>query len=119
MGNIGPNPLVTLCTPGKLLDTNSAASAAIRMSILSTSIAHFTYETADIVGAAHLPTRWAETKAKLDAVGAKFKKAALSNIFLAETSETSYDHGEHSSELADCSRLYPGSVYLYLHPRCE
>ncbi|KAI9637142.1 fungal-specific transcription factor domain-containing protein [Dioszegia hungarica] len=89
MGNIGPNPLVTLCTPSKLLDTSSAASAAIRMSLLSTSMAHFTYETVDLVGAANLGRNWASTRARLDAVGRKFKKAALSNIFMAETTETS------------------------------
>lgn len=67
------------------------------MSMLSTSIAHFTYETADIVGAANLGRYWSTTKARLDAVGKKFKKAALSNIFLAETTETSPEHGTSSS----------------------
>lgn len=94
MGNIGPNPLVTLCTPSKLLDTSSAASAAIRMSLLSTSMAHFTYETVDLVGAANLGRNWASTRARLDAVGRKFKKAALSNIFMAETTETSPEASE-------------------------
>lgn len=63
------------------------------MSILSTSIAQFTYETVDIVGTANLGSYWANTKARLDGIGRKFKKAALSNIFLAETTETSPEHG--------------------------
>jgi hypothetical protein len=46
MGNNGPhkNPILTLCTPQRLLDTSSAAAAALRMSMLSTSIAHLENE---------------------------------------------------------------------------
>lgn len=94
MGNIGPNPLLTLCTPNKLLDTSSAASAAIRMSMLSTSIAHFTHETVELVGVVNLGPGWPDQKGRLDAMGRKFKKAALSNILLAETTETNPEHGE-------------------------
>jgi hypothetical protein len=94
MGNIGPNPLLTLCTPKILLDTTSAASASIRMSMLSTSIAHFTHETVDMIGLANLGPAWTGQKVKLDEMGRKFKKAALSNILLAENSETNPEHGE-------------------------
>ncbi|OCF32134.1 hypothetical protein I316_06290 [Kwoniella heveanensis BCC8398] len=91
MGNIGPNPLLALCTPLKLLDTNSAASAAIRMSMLSVGIAHFTHETKDTVGLAELGPNWENQRQKLKDMGKKFKKAALSNVTLAARGEASPD----------------------------
>lgn len=103
MGNIGPNPLLALCTPNKLLNTASAASAAIRMSLLSISVAHLTHESVDLIGSSNLGPEWVEQKAKLDEMGKKFKKAALTNIFLAETSETDPEHGKLIQIAGVCS----------------
>ncbi|WVQ99110.1 hypothetical protein IAU59_006242 [Kwoniella sp. CBS 9459] len=103
MGNIGPNPLLALCTPLKLLDTNSAASAAIRMSMLSVGIAHFAHETKDTVGPARLGPDWENQRQKLKEMGKKFKKAALSNVTLAARGEASPD--QIDSILAACTLL--------------
>ncbi|KAK8846872.1 hypothetical protein IAR55_005962 [Kwoniella newhampshirensis] len=103
MGNIGPNPLLALCTPLKLLDTNSAASAAIRMSMLSAGVAHFTHETADAVGKSELGPGWRDQRNKLKEMGNKFKKAALSNITLAARGENGPD--QIDSILAACTLL--------------
>ncbi|WVQ84847.1 hypothetical protein IAT38_007004 [Cryptococcus sp. DSM 104549] len=103
MGNIGPNPLLALCTPLKLLDTNSAASAAIRMSMLSAGVAHFTHETADAVSKEELGRHWEAQRQTLKEMGNKFKKAALSNITLAARSETSPE--QIDSILAACTLL--------------
>jgi hypothetical protein len=86
MGNIGPNPLLTLCTPLTLLDTASATSAAIRMSILSISTAHFAHDTpaSEIAASTNLSDfNWVTTCNSLETVSGRFKKAALSNITLA------------------------------------
>ncbi|WVW78653.1 hypothetical protein I302_100613 [Kwoniella bestiolae CBS 10118] len=108
MGNIGPNPLLALCTPVKLLDTNSAASAAIRMSMLSTGIAHFIHETGSSLrntdAALTLGNgQWERMRGKLKEISGKFKKAALSNITLAASSERSPDQVD--SILAACTLL--------------
>ncbi|WWD22184.1 hypothetical protein CI109_106675 [Kwoniella shandongensis] len=103
MGNIGPNPLSALCTPLKLLDTNSAASAAIRMSMLSTGVAHFTHETADTVSKDELGQGWAEQRKRLKEMGNKFKRAALANITLAARGENGPD--QIDSILAACALL--------------
>lgn len=94
MGNIGPNPLLAVCTPLKLLDTNSAASAAIRMSMLSVGVAHFTHETKDAVGKNELGRNWEIQRKKLKEMGSKFKKAALSNITLAARAQNGPDQSE-------------------------
>lgn len=103
MGNIGPNPLLALCTPFRLLDTNSAAAAAMRMSVLSTSVAHYAHETEEAVGKANLGRMWESQKSQLRAMSEKFKKAAVSNILLC----TSSDGGTHQidSLLAACTLL--------------
>ncbi len=88
-----PNPLLSLCTPLKLLDTNSAASAALRMSMLSTSVTHFSYEMQQAVGIEALGPAWTGQKASLRAFGNKFKRAALSNILLAASPESSLKEG--------------------------
>jgi hypothetical protein len=62
--------------------------------MLSTSIAHFTHETAEAVGLGNLGPDWISQRASLHVIGQKFKKAALANILLAESSETSPDHGK-------------------------
>ncbi|WRT64943.1 uncharacterized protein IL334_001883 [Kwoniella shivajii] len=106
MGNIGPNPLLALCTPIKLLDTNSAASAAIRMSMLSTGISHFTHETGAALKGVELGMsigHWERMKLKLKEISGKFKKAALSNITLAASSERSPDQVD--SILAACTLI--------------
>ncbi|OCF59004.1 hypothetical protein L486_03502 [Kwoniella mangroviensis CBS 10435] len=108
MGNIGPNPLLALCTPVKLLDTNSAASAAIRMSMLSTGIAHFIHETGSSLKNTELAVmlgkgQWERMRGKLKEISGKFKKAALSNITLAASSERSPDQVD--SILAACTLL--------------
>ncbi|WWC59260.1 uncharacterized protein I303_101810 [Kwoniella dejecticola CBS 10117] len=104
MGNIGPNPLLTLCTPVKLLDTNSAASAAIRMSMLSTAIAHFIHETNSTLKQSGMGVgQWERMKLKMKEMSNKFKKAALSNITLAASSEKSPDQVD--SILAACTLL--------------
>jgi hypothetical protein len=101
--NNAPNPLLGLCTPAKLLDTNSAASAALRMSMLSMSVTHLPYGGAlGIDPTAHGPT-WAGQKASLKALGNKFKRAALSNILLAASPEGSAN--EDDSVLAACLYL--------------
>ncbi|ORY24898.1 hypothetical protein BCR39DRAFT_561360 [Naematelia encephala] len=83
MGNIGPNPLLALCTPLMLLNTDSPASAAIRMSMLSTSVAHFTHETEEVVELKRLGPQWPKQKEVLQEMGRKFKQAALANMMLA------------------------------------
>jgi len=93
MGNNGPhkNPILTLCTPQRLLDTSSAAAAALRMSMLSTSIAHLENELTarekrkghGLEGASYLHVR-----DRLHEVGRRFKTAALANIVLVEEDET-------------------------------
>jgi hypothetical protein len=103
MGNIGPNPLLALCTPLRLLDTKSAASAAMRMSMLSTSVAHFAHETEEHMGLPNLGAAWAHQKAQLRTMSEKFKKAALSNITLSASS----DNGTHQSESLSCFQLRP------------
>ncbi|WWC67750.1 uncharacterized protein I206_101662 [Kwoniella pini CBS 10737] len=118
MGNIGPNPLLTLCTPVKLLDTNSAASAAIRMSMLSTAIAHFIHETNSLLKQSNSSNlglsynlglegmgvgQWERMKLKMKEMSNKFKKASLSNITLAASSEKSPDQVD--SILAACTLL--------------
>ncbi|AFR97193.2 hypothetical protein C343_05329 [Cryptococcus neoformans C23] len=103
MGNIGPNPLLAVCTPLKLLDTNSAASAAIRMSMLSVGVAHFTHETKDAVGKNELGRNWETQRKKLKEMGSKFKKAALSNITLAARAQNGPD--QIDSILAACTLL--------------
>ncbi|WWC87118.1 uncharacterized protein L201_002004 [Kwoniella dendrophila CBS 6074] len=108
MGNIGPNPLLALCTPIKLLDTNSAASAAIRMSMLSTGIAHFIHETGLNIKSSSAEQnlglgQWQRMRLKLKEISDKFKKAALSNITLAASSERSPDQVD--SILAACTLL--------------
>ncbi|TYJ55671.1 hypothetical protein B9479_003574 [Cryptococcus floricola] len=101
MGNIGPNPLLAFCTPGRLLDTNSAASAAVRMSMLSTGVAHFTHETSYAVGRAELGVGWEGQCKKLKELGNKFKRAALANITLAAKAETGDE--QLDSILAACT----------------
>lgn len=85
MGDIGPNPLLTLCTPPILLDTASATSTAIRMSILSISTAHFAQDTsneaANLLGEGG--NSWSSRQQSLETVSKQLKKAALSNITLA------------------------------------
>lgn len=99
MGDIGPNPLLTLCTPLTLLDTGSATSAAIRMSILSISTAHFAHDTLDgpteVVNVAD--TTWASRCEALGTVSGRLKKAALSNITLATGKSLNPAEGEYIS----------------------
>lgn len=83
MGNIGPNPLLALCTPLNLLDTSSAACAAIRMSMLSISVTHFVHETEEAVGVPGMGPAWSSQKSTLKAMSDKFKKAAVASILLA------------------------------------
>jgi hypothetical protein len=85
MGNIGPNPLLSLCTPVKLLDTFSAASAALRMSLLSASVTHFLWITE--AAQDQDDERWDHQKASMKALSYKFKQAALTNIMLATGDE--------------------------------
>lgn len=85
MGNVGPNPLLALCTPLKLLDTASAWAGAIRMSILSISATHFAHETVGTVGVDMLggEREWEGGKRRrLKELSRKFKKAALCNVYL-------------------------------------
>lgn len=103
MGNIGPNPLLAICTPLRLLDTNSAASAAMRMSMLSTSIAHYAHETGQLLYNNQVPAVWADQKAQLKAMSNKFKKAALSNILLSAKSDGSA--AQTDTVLAACTLL--------------
>ncbi|RSH82889.1 hypothetical protein EHS25_005879 [Saitozyma podzolica] len=83
MGNIGPNPLLALCTPLNLLDTSSAACAAIRMSMLSISVTHFVHETEEAAGVPGMGPAWSSQKSTLKAMSDKFKKAAVASILLA------------------------------------
>lgn len=116
MGNIGPNPLLALCTPLNLLDTMTASSAAIRMSILSISTAHFAHETAEAIGsAAHTP-EWQKQKEQLEAMSTKFKKAALSNITLAGIPNDSSVHNSEST--ADVRVLTEQPIAFSLLARC-
>lgn len=103
MGNIGPNPLLAICTPHRLLDTKSAASAAMRMSMLSTSVAHFAHDTEHYMPAADLPASWDEQKAQLKAMSHKFKKAALANILLAAGTDSGAEQTDNL--LAACTLL--------------
>ena len=103
MGNIGPNPLLAICTPLRLLDTNAAASAAMRMAMLSTSVAHFAHETEQHIPAAQLPPAWRDQKAQLKAMSNKFKKAALANILL--TASTDGGTAQTDNQLAACTLL--------------
>lgn len=100
MGDIGPNPLLTLCTPLTLLDTGSATSAAIRMSILSISTAHFAHDTLNgptkVVNLAD--TTWASRCEALGTVSSRLKKAAISNITLATGKSLNAAEGEVLSE---------------------
>ena len=82
MGNVGPNPLLALCTPLKLLDTASAWAGAIRMSILSISATHFAHETEGSVGKELLGEEWDAKRVRLKELSRKFKKAALCNVYL-------------------------------------
>ena len=97
MGDIGPNPLLTLCTPLTLLDTGSATSAAIRMSILSISTAHFAHDTLNgptkVVNLAD--TTWASRCEALGTVSGRLKKAAISNITLATGKSLNAAEGEY------------------------
>lgn len=110
MGNIGPNPLLAICTPLRLLDTNSAASAAMRMSMLSTSVAHFGHETEQHIDTTSLPPAWSDQKAQLKAMSARFKRAALSNILLASSSDGGTAHTD--TVLAACTLLAIRDVVL-------
>ena len=103
MGNIGPNPLLAICTPLRLLDTNSAASAAMRMSMLSTAIAHYAHETEQQLYSKDAPAIWADQKSQLKAMSNKFKKAALSNILLSAKSDGSA--AQTDTVLAACTLL--------------
>lgn len=94
MGNIGPNPLLALCTPPNLLDTSSAACAAIRMSMLSVSVTHFVHETEEAVGIKTMGTAWACQKKTLRAMSDKFKQAAISNMLLAAGSKPGAAQGK-------------------------
>jgi len=95
MGNIGPNPLLAFCTPNKLLDTASPASAAIRMSIMSISVVHLVLETQDMVGPIMSGRmEWDIRKKRMMEMSGKFKKAALSNLLLATRTEGSPQQSE-------------------------
>lgn len=85
MGEIGPNPYLTLCSPTRLLDTNSPSSAALRMSMLSTTLVHFVSDLENS-GATEGKPNWPEQKAQLREMGRKFKRAALANIMLTSSS---------------------------------
>jgi hypothetical protein len=99
MGNIGPNPLLTLCTPLTLLDTASATSAAIRMSILSISTAHFAHDIppSEVVAppATQSEFSWSKACDSLETVSGRFKKASLSNITLATGKSVGPGQGTH------------------------
>jgi hypothetical protein len=95
MGNKGPNPFLSLCTSLNLLDTSSPAAAAIRMSILSTSVAHLSFITEDIYIQHNPIIPWQVKKDALKRLSDKFKRAALSNSLLvakwsAGTRESGY-----------------------------
>ncbi|GFZ52220.1 hypothetical protein JCM24511_09993 [Saitozyma sp. JCM 24511] len=100
MGNIGPNPLLALCTPLNLLDTSSAACAAIRMSMLSISVTHFVHETEEAVGVPGMGPAWSSQKSTLKAMSDKFKKAAVASILLAAGSNPG--RAQVDSVLAAC-----------------
>jgi hypothetical protein len=85
MGNIGPNPLLSLCTPVKLLDTFSAASAALRMALLSASVTHFLWVAEAALD--HPDEHWERQKASMKALSYKFKQDALTYIMLATGDE--------------------------------
>ena len=115
MGNIGPNPLLALCTPLRLLDTTSATSAAMRMSMLSISVAHFAHETEQVLGVDVLGGTWigGGQKKQLKRMSEKFKKAALSNLTLATTTDASTQHGMSSfPRLIMCTILPTLAEYL-------
>jgi hypothetical protein len=128
MGDVGQNPLLTLCTPLTLLDTASATSAAIRMSILSISTAHFAHDTLDgpteVVSVAN--TTWSSRCEALETVSARFKKAALCNITLATGKSLSPAEGETISScfyqtghsLMQHSRQHPGRMHITLYSGC-
>ncbi|KAK4689735.1 hypothetical protein P7C73_g392, partial [Tremellales sp. Uapishka_1] len=105
MGNIGPNPLLALCTPLSLLDTSSAASAAMRMSMLSTSTTHFAHETAEALGRGGVGVGWKEKRAAMKELGRKFKRAAQSNVLLASASSANGSSHQTDSILAACTLL--------------
>jgi hypothetical protein len=90
MGNNGPhkNPILTLCTPQRLLDTSSAAAAALRMSMLSTSVAHLENELTAREKRKGNDGLFNPIKERLQEVGRRLKTAALANIVLVEEDET-------------------------------
>jgi hypothetical protein len=91
MGNIGPNPLLTICASARLLDTACAGSAALRMSILSASTAHLISEAGErssSSGNSSWIAGWTSLKKSLQGLGEMFRKAAVANIVLAENDGT-------------------------------
>ena len=103
MGNSGQNPLLHLCTPWNLFDTMCPASTAVRMSILSISAAYLAHETSQSSFAAEISPQWPEQKRTVIEMGIKFKHAALSNIFLADTNTASTVQRE-SSKIPDWTK---------------
>ena len=59
----------------------------MRMSMLSTSVAHYAHETEQHILPMDLPLNWTEQKEKLKEMSHRFKKAALANILLAAGSD--------------------------------
>ncbi|ORX39448.1 fungal-specific transcription factor domain-domain-containing protein [Kockovaella imperatae] len=89
MGDMGPNPLLGLCTPSRLLDVTSPGAAAMRMSMLSASIVHYAYETEQIGDHLSFGSKWAQHRTDLKEMSDKFKRAAVANIVLAAGGEGS------------------------------
>lgn len=133
MGNNGPqkNPILSLCTPQRLLDMSSAAAAALRMSMLSTSVAHLENELTLRERRKDRQGPFAQIKQQLHEVGQSFKTAALANIVLVEQDEG--DQCESSCSNVDCmclksvadtlpaqngSRHHLGDFSHHLDPRC-
>jgi hypothetical protein len=82
MGKSGVNPILTLCTPSRLLDVSCAAAAALRMSILSVSLAHFSNQLR--ISYLFSDEEKASYQASIRGLGDKLKTAILANIVLVE-----------------------------------
>ena len=96
MGESGVNPILTLCTPARLLDTSCAAAAALRMSILSVSLAHISNDLR--MSKVCNEEQKGPLMQGIQALGAKLKTATLANIVLVEEDE----NDQFDTVLASC-----------------
>lgn len=81
-----PNPILSTCTPTRILDLGSAAAAALRMSVMSISVAHLANDAKTDAGrmqGAEGP-RWQAIIAAVEAQSRRLRSAALASVVLAE-----------------------------------